>query len=134
MNISDFLRTLYLGDRACKSITIDGWTATVRVQIDCVSRVRDPSGLWNFYTDEDIQDASLVFGDVHMIALEGGGYIPNDLINFIRVVDVAGDMTTVELSVDSVNAEADHHETIIRLRCKEVWLEDPAKPGVRIDR
>lgn len=134
MMISAFLRTLYLGDRACKSITIDGWTSTVRVQIDCVSRVRDPSGVWNFYTDEDIRDAVLVFADVVTIELRGDGHLPNDAINSLEVVDVADDVATVELSVDSVDEEAVHHETVVRLRCKGAWLEDPTRPGVRIDR
>jgi hypothetical protein len=133
MMISEFLSTLYVGDRACKSIMMDGWTSTVRVQIDCVSRVRDPSGIWNFYTDEDIRDAVLVFADVLTIELRGDGHMPNDVINSIEVVDVVGDVATVELSVDSVDADAVHHEAIVRLRCKGVWLEDPARPGVRID-
>jgi hypothetical protein len=133
MVISEFLRTLYLGDRACKAITLDGWGPAVRVQIDCVSRVRDPSGNWNFYVDEDINDAVLVFADVLSVELRGGGHMPNDSINSLEVVEVDGDVTTIEMSVDSVDAEAVHHDTVVRLRCKKVWLEDPTRPGVRIE-
>jgi hypothetical protein len=133
MDAQTFLDTLYLGDRACKGITIDGWASTVRVQIDCVSRVRDPSETWNFYTAEDIRDAALVFGGVVAVSLEGEG-IPNDLINSIEVVAVVGDVATVELSIDSVNAEAVHHEMLLRVRCTAIWLEDPTNPGIRIER
>lgn len=103
------------------------------MQIDCVSRVRDPSGNWNFYVDEDINDAVLVFADVLSVELRGGGHMPNDSINSLEVVEVDGDVTTIEMSVDSVDAEAVHHDTVVRLRCKKVWLEDPTRPGVRIE-
>lgn len=133
MTISEFLRTVYLGDRSCKSITIDGWNSTVRVQIDCISRVRDPSGSWNFYAAEDISDGRLVFAEVLTIELNGDGQMPNDLINSVEVVDLAEGVATVELSIDSVDTEAVHHGTVLRLRRKKIWLEDPARPGVRID-
>ena len=86
MNISQFIRTLYVGDRACKAIAIDSWSSTVRVQVSCVSRVRDPSGNWGFYTEEDIPDGLLVFTGVRALELVGDGHIPNDMINSVEVV------------------------------------------------
>jgi hypothetical protein len=101
--------------------------------VDCISRIRSKSGTWDFYTDEDIRDGFLVFTDVLTLELNGENGIPNDAINSVDVVNVDGDTTTVEMSVDSVDAGAVHHEATLRLRCKGLHLEDPARPGVRIE-
>lgn len=36
MDLRRFLDTIYLGDRACKSIIFDGWNETVRIHADCI--------------------------------------------------------------------------------------------------
>src|SRR5437762_5465194 len=79
----EFIRTLYLGDRGCKSITIDGYGAAVKVQATCISRVRSSSGNWDYYKDEDIVDGFIVFADVVECELQNGGHVPNDSINDI---------------------------------------------------
>ena len=43
MDVSAFLKTIYLGDRACKAITLDGWNRSIKIEIDCISRIRSPS-------------------------------------------------------------------------------------------
>jgi len=67
MNIEDFLRTIYLGDRACKAIEIDGWEKTVRIKVDCISRLQTGTEAWNYYTDEDVVDGFLVFREVERV-------------------------------------------------------------------
>jgi hypothetical protein len=129
MNVQNFIRTLYLGDRACKAIIIDGWSNTVRLQVDCISRVRSASGTWDYYTDEDVTDGILVFEDVDRVELRNAGHMPNDSINSIEVTEQEGDRVTVEISVDSVEPNATHHETWLRVRCKSVCIEDPAHRG-----
>lgn len=59
MTPDEFLRTIYLGDRACKSLVLDGWKNEVKIQIDSISRVRGEA--WDFYTEEDVDDGFLVF-------------------------------------------------------------------------
>lgn len=80
MLATEFLRTIYLGDRACKSITIDGWNNRVVIKVDEISRVRSESGNWDFYNDENIVDGSLVFSDVRSVLFDPSGPIPNDYI------------------------------------------------------
>lgn len=63
MLATEFLRTIYMGDRAWKSITIDGWNNCVVIKVDEISRVRTESGNWEFYNDENIFDGLLVFSD-----------------------------------------------------------------------
>ena len=61
-NISDplkFLKTIYLGDRGVTGISMDSVRKTVKIHIDCISRVRGEN--WNYYMDEDLENASIVF-------------------------------------------------------------------------
>jgi len=128
----EFIRTLYLGDRGCKSITIDGYGAAVKVQATCISRVRSSSGNWDYYKDEDIVDGFIVFADVVECELQNGGHVPNDSINDIEVVDEKDGLVTIKVSIDSGDDEAHHHETFLRITCASIHLEDPARPGVKI--
>ena len=43
-NPAAFLGTFYLGDRACKGLTIDSWGMGFLLQVDCISRIRSRSG------------------------------------------------------------------------------------------
>jgi hypothetical protein len=129
---SEFIRTIYLGDRACKSITIDGWNATVRIQIDCISRVRSSAGTWDYYADEDINDGYLVLTGVQSCELDNQGYLPNDLMNDIEVRRESEEVAELVFSIGSVDAHAGYHETLLRIICKSIHLEDPARPGVPI--
>lgn len=80
MDIEKFIDSIYLGDRGCKMIILDGRRARIAIQIDCISRVRASDGCWHFYTDEDIVDGRIVFTDVISVSLDPVGAIPNDLI------------------------------------------------------
>jgi hypothetical protein len=129
MNVVDFIRTIYLGDRGLKSILIDSWNSEVKIQVTCISRVRGKT--WNYYTKEDLPDGFLVFEGVRSIEFEPTGVIPNDLINDLRAEPLAGGFMIV-MQVDSVNDVGDRTEVLIRLHADSMALEDHAHPGRRI--
>jgi len=52
MHATEFLKAIYLGDRTCRSITLDGWKKRVLTEADEISRVRSESGNWDFYNIE----------------------------------------------------------------------------------
>src|SRR5215471_17536878 len=131
MNAVDFVRSLYLGDRCCKTIMLDGRNATVRVMVDTISRIRSPSGNWDYYTAEDVVDGVIVFEDVTFVELDNAGAIPNDSINSIEA-RWSAKQVEVTMSIDCVAADATHHETTLRVRCRGVHLEDPSHPEQRI--
>lgn len=127
-----FLKTIYYGDEACKSLIIDGWASEVKLQLTSISRVR--SETWNYYTPEDIEDGYLVFGGVRSIAFEPSGVIPNDLINEICITQSEQDSSAYDvlISISSVSSAGDYTEVEVRMVATSLALEDPAKPGVRI--
>lgn len=134
MDVETFLGTLYLGDRGCKSILIDGWHEEVKVQVDCISRVR--SKTWDYDTDEDIEDGWIVFEGVKSIHFEPGGLIPNDAIHDISAerIDVDPPRYRILMSVGSVGDDAAHRTVKIHIDAESMVLEDPRQPGVRIRR
>lgn len=123
MEPNDFINTLYLGDRGCKKITIDGWNEIVKIQVTTISRVRGED--WNYYKDEDIEDGYIVFSSVEAIHFEPSNYIPNDTINYLSVEKVEDRDTFIfTFSAYSANKEGECVEVITTITAKQIYLED----------
>jgi hypothetical protein len=130
---SAFVKTIYLGDRACKSITIEGWTNRVVIQVDEMSRVRDESGNWNFYNEENIIDGRLVFSDVRSVLFDPSGPIPNDYISRLEVEPLLGGYYQFAFSAASVDQSSKSTEVLVTIVAKHLHLENPSTPGMQID-
>jgi hypothetical protein len=132
---AEFLRTVYLGDRACKAVRIEGRKQEVVLEVDCISRIRSPSGNWEFYTAEDIPNGRLVFSGVEAIHFEPSGPLPNDFINEISArpaSDEDGKGWVFEAFISSVMPDGRSTEVTVRIIGSDVHLEDPARSDVKI--
>lgn len=140
MNPEEFSRTIYLGDRACKSILIDGWNERVSIQVDEISRIRSVSGNWEFYNDENIVDGFIVFTGVESISFDPPGLIPNDYITSSQVKPIREQKNkhrqraySFEISIGSVNRETVLGEVSVHIVARGIHLADPNRPNVEIN-
>jgi hypothetical protein len=136
MNPQQFLKSVYLGDRACKTVMIDSWRKRVAIQVDVISRLKPGTETWDYYTDADIKDGWLVFTEVGSVRFEPAGPLPNDLINdvSVKLVELPGaePACLFEISIGSVDDRGNSTEVHVRIEAGGVHLEDPAKPGMEI--
>lgn len=126
MKPAEFVKTIYLGDRACKGIFIHAWERRIEVWVDGISRVRGES--WNFYADEDIPDGRIVFSGVRSLRFDPAGPIPNDYIDSLSVVEDEEGVLFV-LSVASAGTGGANAQVAIEIGASGIHLEDPRRPG-----
>lgn len=131
MTPDDFIRTLYLGDRACKRVEIDGWKKEVRVLVDCISRIRRPDGIWDYYTDEDLPDGQIVFEGVRSIVFDPPGPLPNDYIVGLAVQKNNVDYQ-FKLTVASVTDDGEASVVLISIAAAGIFLRQSTRPETAI--
>ena len=101
-NISDplkFLKTIYLGDRGVTGISMDSVRKTVKIHIDCISRVRGKN--WNYYTDEDLENASIVFTGCKKFFFDTNGVLPGDFIEIESLEQLVDNEYSIVFDVSS---------------------------------
>jgi hypothetical protein len=130
MSPDQFLKTVYLGDRACQSIALEGWKKEIKINVDCISRVRGPT--WNFYTDEDIKEGFLVFENVQGFKFEPPGFLPNDWIEPVSVnsLNPEGTQWGIVLSLGAVNDKGESQDVLLHLVAESVSIE--SAEGLRV--
>lgn len=128
MKPDEFLSSIYLGDRACKAIVLDGWKEEVKIQIDSISRLR--SGTWN--VDENVRDGFLVFEGVDHVSFDPPGRIPNDEIGNIEFLGYEGDRFIIMIELGTSDDVADYGFIKTTIRAKSVAIEKPGEEGARI--
>lgn len=131
MKPEEFIKTVYLGDRACKKIELDGWNNVVKIQVNEISRVRDPSGQWNYYNEENITDGYLVFENVSSFTMNPQGYLPNDWIEIASLTEYEN-MFEIIFSVGYMGVDVASKEIELTIRAQQIYLEDPKRPGIKI--
>lgn len=122
MKPDEFMQTIYLGDRGCKAILIDGWKDEVKIQVTCISRVR--SGAWDFYTEEDLEDGKLVFTGAKHIVIEPPGCIPNSYIDILSVEEIEDSVFKFSFSVGASDSKGCTVLAKLTIHASQLHLED----------
>ena len=94
-----FLKTIYLGDRGVTGISMDSVRKTVKIHIDCISRVRGEN--WNYYTDEDLENGAIVFIGCKKFFFDTNGVLTGDFIEIESVEQTADDEYCIVFDVSS---------------------------------
>jgi uncharacterized protein DUF6258 len=139
-NPVELAKSIYLGDRACKSIKLDGWNKRVSLEVDNISRVRDPSGNWNFYVSEDIKNGRIVFDGVTSCSISPQGLLPNDWIDIVSVEPVSEPTAPLTpktaylftISLGAVDETGAGQELTLKIVASAMYLEDPGRSDCRI--
>ena len=122
MNAKEFINTIYLGDRFCKRIVIDGWKERLGIQIDCISRLKKGTDTWNYYTDEDIYNGWLVFSGLRSVSAMPSGPIPNDSLEIMYAKESEG-AHVFDISIGSVDETGRITEVRVDITAKQISLE-----------
>lgn len=122
MNPKEFVRTIYLGDRACKKIIVDGWNGRFGIQVDCISRLKEGTDIWNYYTDEDVYDGWLVFSELSSLSIEPSGPVPNDALEIVDVEE-RDNAFLFTISIGSVGDRGETTEVRIEVEAKDLSIQ-----------
>lgn len=121
MNPDEFLKSIYLGDRLCVSLSFEG-VGRILVGVDRISRVRGDS--WSYYDAEDVIEGFIVFDQVEFCDFSIVGVIPNDWIEIVsveRVVDSL-DRWKFVLSFGVVDSRGISSELLLNLIAHKVSI------------
>lgn len=132
MNPVKFLKTLYFGDRFCTKLVLDGYNNQVELHVNLISRVRDESGEWDYYTDEDVENGAVVIIGVKKVTLDESGLIPNDQIYDVYANEINEGIYEFVIETSYVDKKALTHDLVIKVVADGVYLFDPAKPDMKI--
>lgn len=123
MKPKEFLKTVYLGDRACKKIVIDGWNQLFAMQVDSISRMKEGTDTWNYYNDENIDNGWVVFEKLKSVDFSPAGAVPDDTINGIEVSEDRDGKFVFSISVASSIDGGKIQEATIKVIAESVFLQ-----------
>ena len=134
---NEFIKSIYLGDRICKQIIIDGLHKVLAIEVDRISRIRNTSGKWDFYGGEDIVNGRIVFGGLISFEFNPCGFVPSDWIEFIDVNQMFGASMEkshfkATLSLGAIDSKGNAQDIILTIIATSLYLEDLSKPSLKI--
>lgn len=131
MNIEEFVKSIYLGDRYCIMEIYDEKKKQYQIHMNCISRIRSNDGEWNFYTDEDIESGIISFEGVEEIVRENEIEL-NDEIYEIEIVHREMDFIQFCVHGSNVNDEATTTDVNVLVKAKSICLINPQNLEVGI--
>jgi hypothetical protein len=130
MTPDQFIKTIYLGDRLCLSINLEGSKKRMLLKVDRISRVRGES--WNYSDSEDVHEGFLVFENVVNCKFYWTGQLPNDWIEPVSVTQLTDNASEWEFvfSLGVVDSQGRSSEKLLTVVAEDIAIE--TKDGVRV--
>lgn len=122
--IKEFLSSIYLGDRYCEKFEIED--DKISFQINCISRVKEGTKEWNYYSDEDIEHGCLVFDEVVEFS-SSSELVINDEIYEIDVVEKKDDIYSFIVYGCNMSDEAISTDIELQIKAKKFYIFNPVK-------
>lgn len=120
--IEKILSTIYLGDRFCENVVIQD--EQILFQINCISRLREGTEEWNYYSEADIEHGYLVFDEV--IDFRSSSELPfNDEIYAIEIVEKMNGIYTFIVYGCNVSDDAISTDIELQIRAKNFYIFNP---------
>lgn len=120
--ISNFLNSLYLGDRYCEKVEITD--KKIIFQINCISRVKPGTTTWNYYTDEDIEHGCLVFDEIKECNSKSELIINEDIYE-ISVLDKCDDIYTFLIQGSNFSDNLISTDIEMTIQAKKFYIYNP---------
>lgn len=117
-----FLASIYLGDRFCEKLEIgDG---KIVFHINLISRLREGTREWNYYSEKDIAHGCLVFDQV--VDYRFDRELPfNDEIYDIKVLEKEKDFFSFAVCGCSVSENAIPTDIVLSIKAGECYIFNP---------
>ena len=127
-----FVKSIYLGDRGIDGIMLELKNRDERNKIDCISRVRGDS--WSYYTDEDVENGTLLFRGVTKFSMQPHGPLPSEFIGDFTVVAIDDERVGFNFQIKSgaLRDDLSSVEVTIGITASSIAIIDPRYPDVLI--
>ena len=120
-SIKKILESLYLGDRFCEKVEFG--ENKISFQMNRISKLKEGTKEWNYYTDEDIEHGYLVFDNV--IEYGVNNKLPfNDEIYHIEMVEKKDDIFFFKINGCNVSDTAVSTDIEMWIRAKRFYVLD----------
>lgn len=136
MQVEEFLRTLYFGDRWCMEAIFDSSNKTYTLHFDSVSIITGKPVTWKMLEENDISGALLVFENVYSVVKSTEDFQLNDDIYEVAVVEQLENGLFVFRIDASTNRELSKYDEDYQgyelITASNVYLIDPQNPDKKI--
>ncbi len=119
-NIRKLLSSIYLGDRFCENVIFR--ENKILFQINCISRLKEGTNEWNYFSERDIEHGYLVFDEV--INYNSNSELPlNDEIYKIDIVEKTNEIYSFIVYGCNISDDATSTDISLQIKAKKFMLQ-----------
>lgn len=121
-DIRKLLDSIYLGDRFCENVIFR--ENKILFQINCISRLKEGTNEWNYFSERDIEHGYLVFDEV--INYNSNRELPlNDEIYKIDIVEKTNEIYSFIIYGCNISDDAISTDISLQIKAKKFYIFNP---------